>query len=88
MLCHCIKVETLNWLAKIVKRGITLGSCVAKVFTRVLTRQLGEYAEERILTEAQGGFRAKRSCSDQILILSGVCKLSRREEEHTWPFLM
>ena len=43
-------------------RGIALGSCVAKVFTRVLTRRLGEYAEERILTEAQGGFRAKRSC--------------------------
>ena len=37
-------------------RGIALGSCVATVFTRVLTRRLGEYAKERILTEAQGGF--------------------------------
>ena len=29
-------------------RGIALGSCVAKVFTRCLTRRLGEFAEERI----------------------------------------
>ena len=65
-------------------RGIALGSCVAKVFTRVLTRRLGEYAEERILTEAQGGFRAKRSCSDQILILRGVCKLRRRKRRGTY----
>ena len=60
-------------------RGIALGSCVAKVFTRVLTRRLGEYAEERILTEAQGGFQAKRSCSDQILTLRGICELRRRK---------
>ena len=39
-------------------RGIALGSCVDEVFTRVLTRQLGEYVEERIstITEAQGAF--------------------------------
>ena len=44
-------------------RGIALGSCVAKVFTRCscLTRRLGEFAEERILTEAQGGFQGKRA---------------------------
>ena len=65
-------------------RGIALGSCVAKVFTRVLTRRLGEYAEERILTEAQGGFRAKRSCSDQILTLRGICELRRRKRRGTY----
>ena len=56
-------------------RGIALGSCVAKVWTRVLTGRLGEFAEESILTEAQGGFRAKRRCADQVLILRGVCEL-------------
>ena len=61
-------------------RGIALGSCVAKVFTRCLTRRLGEFAEERILTEAQGGFRGKRSCADQILVLRGVCELRRRRK--------
>ena len=65
-------------------RGIALGSCVAKVFTRCLTRRLGEFAEERILTEAQGGFRGKRSCADQILVLRGVCELRRRRRKGTY----
>ena len=68
-------------------RGIVLGSCVAKVFTRVLTRRLSEYAEERILTEAQGGFRTKRSCSDQILILRGGLQAKKKEEERNIPGL-
>lgn len=55
-------------------RGIAIGSCVAKVFTRLLTKRL-EYAEEQILMEAQGGFRAKRRCSEQVFILRGVCEL-------------
>ena len=38
-------------------RGITLGSCVAKVFTRCLTRRLGEFAGE-FLQRARG-FRGK-----------------------------
>ena len=65
-------------------RGIALGSCVAKVWTRILTGRLGEYAEERILTEAQGGFRAKRRCADQVLILRGVCELRKRKKKGTW----
>ena len=65
-------------------RGIALGSCVAKVFTRCLTRRLGEFAEDRILTEAQGWFRGKRSCADQILVLRGVCELRRRRRKGTY----
>ena len=42
-------------------RGIALGSCVAKVFTRVLTRRLGEYAEERILTEHKVDFEQREA---------------------------
>ena len=43
---------------------ITLGCSVVKVFVRVLARRLGRFTEDRILTEAQGGFRSG-SCSDQ-----------------------
>ena len=68
-------------------RGIALGSCVAKVFTRLLKRLLGDYAEERILTEAQGGFQAKRSCSDQILILGGGLRAKKKEEKRNIPGL-
>ena len=46
-----------------------------------MTVRLGEYAEENILTDAQGGFRAKRRCADQIMILRGACELRKKS---TW----
>ena len=61
-----------------------MGSCVAKVLTRLLSKRLSAYAEEEILTEAQGGFRSERRCADQILILRGVCKLRRKEKKETY----
>ena len=33
-------------------RGIALGYSVVKMFVRVLARRLGQFAEDRILTEA------------------------------------
>ena len=65
-------------------RGIALGSCVAKVWAKILTVRLGEYAEENILTDAQGGFRAKRRCADQIMILRGAFELRKRKKKSTW----
>ena len=32
---------------------------------RVMARRLGRFTEDRILTEAQRGFRSHRRCSDQ-----------------------
>ena len=37
---------------------------------RVMARRLGRFAEDRILSEAQGGFRSPGRCSDQWLVLS------------------
>ena len=65
-------------------RGIALGSCVAKVWARILTVRLGEYAEENILTDAQGEFTAKRRCADQFMILKGVCELRKRKKKSIW----
>ena len=60
-----IKVEILKWLAVIGgSRWVVVW--LKSSLARVLTRRLGEYAGKRILTEAQGGFRANRSCSDQV----------------------
>ena len=46
--------------------GIT-GDClsVARVFMRVMAWRLGRCAEDRILTEAEGGLRSHRRYSDQ-----------------------
>ena len=65
-------------------RGIALGTCVVKVLAKLLSRRLSTFAEEEILTEAQGGFRSERRCADQILILRGVCELRRKEKKGTY----
>ena len=57
---------------------------MVKVFVRVLTRRLGRFAEDRILTEAQGGFRSGKICSDQWLVLRGVCKVQKREKKNSY----
>ena len=46
---------------------------------RVLARRQGRFAEDRILTEAQRGFRSGRRCSDQWLVLRGVGEVQKRE---------
>ena len=38
---------------------------VARIFMRVMAWRLGRCAEDRILTEAEGGLRSHRRCSDQ-----------------------
>ena len=54
-----------------------------KVFVRVLARSLGRFAEDRILTEAHGGFRSGRQYSDQWSMQRGVCEvLKRRRRIH------
>ena len=65
------------------KISIALSGCMARVFTRLLTRRLGEYAEVRMLAEVQGGFRMERSCSDHIPILRGVYKLRKKRRRGT-----
>ena len=41
---------------------------MVKVFVRVMVRRLGRFAENKILSEAKGGFRSGRRCLDQWLV--------------------
>ena len=57
-------------------RGITLLSCLSKLFTRIINNRLNEWAEsEEVLTEAQFGFRKERSTSDCLFILHGLVEI-------------
>ena len=48
-------------------RGITLLSCVGKLFTTVLNERLKAYCESNnIINENQAGFRTKHSTTDHI----------------------
>ena len=66
--------------------AIALVCSMAKVFMRVLARRMRRFAEDKILMDAQGGFRNRR-CSDQWLVL-GVCEFGRVRIKHTWSSWM
>ena len=54
-------------------RGITLLSCLGKLFTAILNKRLTFYAETiMLLNEAQTGFRKGYSTSDNIFVLSSL----------------
>ena len=63
-----------------------LGCSSVMVFVRVLARRLETFAEDRILTEVQGGFRNGR-CSDQWLVPRGVCEVRKRAKKTYLAFL-
>ena len=58
-----------NW------RGITLLSVISKVLTRIMLDRM-KLALDRKLRENQAGFRAKRSCTDQIATLRIIVEQS------------
>ena len=54
-------------------RGITVLSCIGKLFTKLLNDRLTQWIEsEHILTEAQFGFRKGRGTTDSIFALQGL----------------
>jgi hypothetical protein len=57
-------------------RGISLLSVCGKVYTNILIARIKPIIEPT-LHEAQCGFRASRSCADQLFSLRRLCELSR-----------
>ena len=68
--------------------GIAFGSCVSKVFCKLMGTRLSGFAEENIFSEVQGGFRPNRSCADQIFVFREVCELRKRKKRGTWLAFM
>lgn len=51
-------------------RGITLFSCLGKLFTKLINSRLTDWAEKQfVLVEAQAGFRANMSTIDDVFVL-------------------
>ena len=57
---------------------------MAKVFLRVMASRFGRFTVDRILTEAQGGFRSFRRCSDQWLVFRDVCEIRKKEKNTSY----
>lgn len=61
-------------------RAITLLSVISKTFEAILADRLYAKADsDNLLEEAQGGFRVKRGCRDQILVLTETLEMCRSE---------
>ncbi len=57
-------------------RGITLVSCMAKLFTRLLNDRLDSYVNDNhILSENQAGFRKYYSTTDHLFVLKCIIEL-------------
>ena len=57
-------------------RGITILSCMGKLFTKILNNRLTKWAESfDVLDETQYGFRKSRSTVDCIFIIHGLIEL-------------
>ena len=56
-------------------RGISLLSCISKLYSSIMNKRITQYLEENdILAEEQNGFRSGRSCEDHVFTLSSVIR--------------
>jgi hypothetical protein len=63
-------------------RGITLLSCIGKVFTSLISRRLNKYVENfELLGEEQAGFRKNHSTVDHLLVLYGLIDIYVKKEK-------
>ena len=61
-------------------RGISLMSCVAKIFSSILNNRLVSYMESNgIFVDEQNGFRRLRSCLDHLYVLTTIIR-NRKEQ--------
>ena len=62
-------------------RPITLISCVSKLLTKILAKRLSAAVDkEDIIGPEQNGFRASRSCSDNIFILNTILEINKSKK--------
>ena len=56
-------------------RGISLTSCIYKLYSSVINNRLSSYCEcNKLIDEEQNGFRPGRSCLDHVFVLSSVIR--------------
>ena len=66
-------------------RGITLTSCVSKVFNRIISKSISSFVEEhKLLSEMQGGFRKNYRCEDHIFSLKSIAATRLAENKSTF----
>ena len=67
-------------------KGITVQSCIAKAFAKVINNGLGKYIESNnLLHKEQNGFHKGRSCQDHISSLYFIIekRLMKKQDTYT-----
>ena len=63
-------------------RGITLLSCLGKLFTSIINERLNKYADKiALINENQAGFRKKYSTTDHIFLFKNVIDLHLKQKK-------
>ena len=66
-------------------RGITLTSCVSKIFNRIVANSISNFVENNnILSEVQGGFRKNHRCEDHVFTLKSIAATRLAENKQTY----
>ena len=69
-------------------RGITLLSCMGKMFTSVLNERIKHYTESyHMINENQAGFRQECSTLDNMFVLKGVIDLFKWKKKKIVLFI-
>ena len=65
-------------------RGISLLSCISKIFTAILNNRLTKFLDNNAtLVEEQNGFRSNRSCQEHVFSLHSIIKRRQKESKKT-----
>ena len=56
-------------------RGISLLSCISKIYSGVLNNRITDYFENvDVFVDEQNGFRKGRSCEDHVFVLNSIIR--------------
>ena len=65
-------------------RGISLLSCISKIYTSILNKRIIEKLESNsVIVEEQNGFRKGRSCQEHVFVLQTAIKSRQKQAKHT-----
>ncbi len=66
-------------------RGISLLSCVVKVFSGIINKRIVNYCESNnIYEDEQNGFRCKSSCEEDIYSLTSIIRNKLSQNQSTY----
>ena len=75
IICPILKYPNSDRRLPLNYRGISLLSCISKMYSAFLNKRLSYCLESNdILADEQNGFRAKRSCEEHIFTLNSIIK--------------